>query len=105
MGLHSRLILGNPCLAALSKKNIIFYENKIVPVSQNALHSVKNFTVGPKALAETASCKSADDHTKLWTLERGLALALVPLVPAAFLFPSAAMDYLLAISFTLHAHW
>ncbi len=105
VGLHSRLILGNPCLAALSKKNIIFYENRIVPVSQNALHSVKNFSVGPKALAETASCKSADDHTKLWTLERGLALALVPLVPAAFIFPSAAMDYLLAISFTLHAHW
>ncbi len=106
VGVHSRLILGNPCLAALSKKNSVFYENDVVPVSlQNSHISVKNFTVGPKALAEIASCKSADDHTKLWTIERGLALALVPLVPAAFMFPSAPMDYLLAISFTLHAHW
>ena len=76
-----------------------------MPTSQNALSPVKNFTVGPKALAETASCKSTEDHTKLWTIERGLALALVPLVPAAFIFPTAAMDYMLAFSFTLHAHW
>lgn len=66
---------------------------------------VKNLSIVPARLAETASCKSADDHTKLWTIERGLSLALVPLVPAAFMFPSAAMDYALAISFTLHAHW
>lgn len=80
----------------------MFRENGIVPSSQN---SAKNFMLGHRTLAETASCKSADDHTRLWTIERGLALSLVPLVPAAFIFPSPAMDYLLAISFTLHAHW
>ena len=47
------MILGNPCLAALSKKNSVFYENDVVPVSLHNLHiPVKNFTVGPKALAD-----------------------------------------------------
>ncbi|KAK4009887.1 succinate dehydrogenase [ubiquinone] cytochrome b small subunit A, mitochondrial-like [Daphnia magna] len=102
VGLSNRMTIGNPCLAALSNRNKTFLENRIVPSSQNG---VKKFTVNHKALAETSSCKSADDHTRLWTIERSLALSLVPLVPSAFMFPSAAMDYLLAISFTLHAHW
>lgn len=103
--LGNKLLFSNPCLASLSNKNGIFQEKRILP-STTTPSFVKNLSMGSTLSAiEAASCKSADDHTKLWTIERALSLALVPLVPAAFFFPSAPMDYLLAFSFTLHAHW
>jgi hypothetical protein len=45
------------------------------------------------------------DHTKLWTVERVLSLGLLGVIPAAFIVPSAAMDYLLAVSLVIHSHW
>lgn len=106
MASANRLLLSNPCLAPLSRGKDFISQKNILQVSCVPPSLVKSLSSGSPALSnQVASCKSADDHTKLWTIERGLSLALVPLVPAAFMFPSAAMDYLLAFSFTLHAHW
>jgi len=48
---------------------------------------------------------STGDYAKLWTVERFVAAGMVPLVPAAFYIASPVMDYLLAFTFVLHAHW
>jgi len=45
------------------------------------------------------------DHVTLWTVERVLALGLVPLLPLAIISPCAPFDYLLAFALTLHGHW
>ena len=65
-----------------------------------AAGSIKPFSVSSKAFAQAGSY-----YSKLWTAERALAVAMVPLVPAAFYLANPAMDYLLAFTFTLHAHW
>lgn len=44
-------------------------------------------------------------HTALWTIERAVSLALLGVVPVAFLVPSQTMDALLAVSLVLHSHW
>ncbi|XP_028648669.1 succinate dehydrogenase [ubiquinone] cytochrome b small subunit B, mitochondrial [Erpetoichthys calabaricus] len=40
-----------------------------------------------------------------WTLERSLSLALLGMIPAAYVYPGAVMDYSLAAALTLHGHW
>ncbi|KAM4703331.1 succinate dehydrogenase [ubiquinone] cytochrome b small subunit, mitochondrial [Rhinophrynus dorsalis] len=49
-----------------------------------------------------AGSKAASMH---WTGERALSVALLGLLPAAYLYPGAAMDYSLAAALTLHGHW
>ncbi len=48
---------------------------------------------------------SSGDHVTLWTAERILSGALVPLIPLAALAPSQPVEYLLAFIITLHSHW
>lgn len=43
-------------------------------------------------------------HDKLWLYERILAGGLLALVPAAFIWPSAAGDYLLTTTLLVHAY-
>lgn len=45
------------------------------------------------------------NHTMLWTMEKALTVALIGVIPLAFLIPWKPMDYLLAISVVLHNHW
>ncbi|XP_059477226.1 succinate dehydrogenase [ubiquinone] cytochrome b small subunit, mitochondrial [Neocloeon triangulifer] len=45
------------------------------------------------------------DHVALWTAERVLSVGLLGIIPAAFIVPSATMDYLLAVSLVMHSHW
>jgi len=45
------------------------------------------------------------DHVTLWTAEKIVSGVLVAVVPLAFIFPSAILDYLLAFSITIHSHW
>ncbi|KAM5142315.1 succinate dehydrogenase [ubiquinone] cytochrome b small subunit, mitochondrial [Mantella aurantiaca] len=49
-----------------------------------------------------AGSKGASLH---WTGERVLSAALLGLIPAAYLYPGAAVDYSLAAALTLHGHW
>ncbi|XP_046401816.1 succinate dehydrogenase [ubiquinone] cytochrome b small subunit, mitochondrial [Ischnura elegans] len=60
----------------------------------------KPFSVSPKRLASEAG-----DYSKLWTVERAVAIGLLGLVPAAFVFPSPPMDYILALTMVMHSHW
>lgn len=45
------------------------------------------------------------NHTKLWTIERLLSAGMLGIIPTALIFPSTAMDVLLATSLVLHTHW
>ncbi|XP_053546297.1 succinate dehydrogenase [ubiquinone] cytochrome b small subunit, mitochondrial [Bombina bombina] len=49
-----------------------------------------------------AGSKAASIH---WTSERVLSVALLGLLPAAYLYPGPAIDYSLAAALTLHGHW
>lgn len=49
-----------------------------------------------------AGSKVASLH---WTGERVVSVLLLGLLPAAYLSPSAAVDYTLAATLTLHSHW
>lgn len=51
------------------------------------------------------SSELAEDHVKHWNAERLLSLGLLGIVPAAFAFPSPALDYALALSVVVHTHW
>ncbi|XP_021231475.1 succinate dehydrogenase [ubiquinone] cytochrome b small subunit, mitochondrial [Numida meleagris] len=48
------------------------------------------------------SSKAASLH---WTSERAISVLLLGLLPAAYLYPGAAVDYSLAAALTLHGHW
>uniref|UniRef100_A0A803XKE8 Succinate dehydrogenase [ubiquinone] cytochrome b small subunit n=1 Tax=Meleagris gallopavo TaxID=9103 RepID=A0A803XKE8_MELGA len=48
------------------------------------------------------SSKAASLH---WTSERAVSAFLLGLLPAAYLYPGAAVDYSLAAALTLHGHW
>jgi hypothetical protein len=42
------------------------------------------------------------DH---WKIERVVAVAMLAIIPGSFVFDSAFMNYLLAASLAIHAHW
>lgn len=64
------------------------------------LNNVREFSITPNNRST-----AAHDHAKLWTAERVLSTGLLVVVPAAFMFPSTAMDTLLAVSIVMHNHW
>lgn len=59
-----------------------------------------------KRVISTTSVKNsgAIGHDKLWLYERVLAGGLLALVPAAFIWPTAAGDYLLTTTLLVHAY-
>ena len=54
------------------------------------------------ASSATASSHNASLH---WNIERALAVGLLAIIPGSLILESAATDYLLAASLTLHSHW
>ena len=40
-----------------------------------------------------------------WKVERVLSVAMVGLIPTAFIYPCPVVDYGLAIALPLHGHW
>ncbi|GFR30509.1 succinate dehydrogenase cytochrome b small subunit, mitochondrial [Trichonephila clavata] len=65
----------------------------------------------PTALFSTSHrlCAAAaahdHSHSRIWTAERFLSAALIGILPAAVAFPNPALDYVLALSMTVHVHW
>ncbi|XP_060550984.1 succinate dehydrogenase [ubiquinone] cytochrome b small subunit, mitochondrial [Pantherophis guttatus] len=57
---------------------------------------------GPGGRPSSAGSKAASLH---WTSERAVSILLLGLLPAAYLYPGAAVDYSLAATLTLHGHW
>jgi hypothetical protein len=45
---------------------------------------------------------TGSDH---WKLERVVAVAMLAIIPGSFVFDTAFMNYLLAASLAMHAHW
>ena len=45
---------------------------------------------------------SGSDH---WKIERVVALAMLAIIPGSFVCDSVLMNYLLAASLAIHAHW
>jgi succinate dehydrogenase (ubiquinone) membrane anchor subunit len=68
-----------------------------VPV---CLSVAKSFSISPRR-----EMSAGHDHTKLWTAERFLSLGLLGVIPAAFMVPSPALDYALALAIVMHSHW
>jgi len=68
-------------------------------VGQLGVTATKNIVLIPKRFS------SGGDHVKLWTAEKVVSAAFLPILPLAFLFPSAGLDYLLAFAMTIHSHW
>ena len=104
MASANRFLVSNPQLSCLAAgRRDVKKENNMIIGSNTLLSagSIKPFSVSSKVLMAQAG----SDYSKLWTAERALAVAMVPLVPAAFYIASPTMDYLLAFTFTLHAHW
>ncbi|XP_026564994.1 succinate dehydrogenase [ubiquinone] cytochrome b small subunit, mitochondrial [Pseudonaja textilis] len=62
-------------------------------------HQMRKFHTSPRSLAGS---KAASLH---WTSERAVSILLLGLLPAAYLYPGAAVDYSLAATLTLHGHW
>lgn len=48
---------------------------------------------------------SVHKHDKLWKAERYLSLALLGVLPAAWVIPHPIMDYAVATSLVVHIHW
>ncbi|XP_075147867.1 succinate dehydrogenase [ubiquinone] cytochrome b small subunit, mitochondrial-like [Haematobia irritans] len=74
-------------------KPLSLVKNVATPVTRNIAVSA------PRLSAAGGS------HTALWTIERVVSLALLGVVPLAFMVPSQTMDALLAVSLVLHSHW
>ncbi|KAG8222011.1 hypothetical protein J437_LFUL002772 [Ladona fulva] len=61
---------------------------------------IKKFSVSPRQLSA-----ESHDHSKLWTVERVVAMNTLALVPAAFIFQSPFMDCLISLLLVMHSHW
>ncbi|XP_017471969.1 PREDICTED: succinate dehydrogenase [ubiquinone] cytochrome b small subunit, mitochondrial [Rhagoletis zephyria] len=73
---------------------------KTLTFFKNAQTLQRSFSL---SAAKMAAAKG--NHTPLWTAERLISLALLGVVPGAFIYPSQTLDALLAISVVLHSHW
>ncbi|XP_066999724.2 succinate dehydrogenase [ubiquinone] cytochrome b small subunit, mitochondrial [Anabrus simplex] len=49
--------------------------------------------------------KAHENHSKLWSAERIVALALLGIVPAALVAPSQPLECIMAVSLVMHTHW
>lgn len=65
----------------------------------------KHFSVSPVTKAAPEVEQAGHDHVMHWTAERILSVVLVGAIPAAVAIPHPAMEYLLALSMTVHSHW
>lgn len=55
----------------------------------------------PNPVASMASFTSSDH----WKVERVVAIAMLAIIPGSFVYDSALMNYLLAATMAIHAHW
>ncbi|KAJ9589725.1 hypothetical protein L9F63_017064 [Diploptera punctata] len=64
------------------------------------MQKAKTFSLSPKNMSS-----HGHDHSKMWTIERAVAVSMLGIVPTAFLFPSGLMDTILAVVVVMHNHW
>uniref|UniRef100_A0A1A9W2N4 Succinate dehydrogenase [ubiquinone] cytochrome b small subunit n=1 Tax=Glossina brevipalpis TaxID=37001 RepID=A0A1A9W2N4_9MUSC len=86
---------------------VVAVQGRLIAKPSNVVRCVKSFIPPTRTIAVSAPRMSAagGNHTTLWTLERLVSLALLGVIPAAFLVPSQTLDALMAVSLVLHSHW
>uniref|UniRef100_A0A7R9EIR2 Succinate dehydrogenase [ubiquinone] cytochrome b small subunit n=1 Tax=Timema monikensis TaxID=170555 RepID=A0A7R9EIR2_9NEOP len=99
-------------LASRLLHNSVDLQQSLVPQQSNgvldALKGYKGHLVyykNARGFSTSTPALSSHDHTKLWTAERALSASLLPLFPAALLYPCQALDCALAIILVMHNHW
>ncbi|KAM4015079.1 succinate dehydrogenase [ubiquinone] cytochrome b small subunit, mitochondrial [Anomaloglossus baeobatrachus] len=97
-------------MAALVRVGAVCRAGRVFPFSKSLL--IRPAAVLPQDRSSLPAFP-APSHVRLasgkaslhWTSERAVSLVLLGLIPAAYMYPGAAMDYSLAAALTLHGHW
>jgi len=109
--LLSRLVLargasGNPFGKVTLKSFSSLHISKGTPALLGNLSDSHNKKTLPSKLSiQPARLSSHGDHVALWTAEKIFSGILVPVIPLALMFPTPALDYLMAFVITVHSHW
>jgi len=75
-------------------------------VQGNKLDSKKSLLPSKLSLqVQPSRLSSSGDHVALWTAEKVVSGVLLPVIPLALMFPTPALDYLMAFAITIHSHW
>ena len=70
----------------------------MIPVATGAASQ----TVSLRPPAANMASFTTSDH---WKVERVVTVAMLAIIPGSFVYDSALMNYLLAASMAIHAHW
>ena len=73
----------------------------MIPVAGGA-HIQPAIPVHPQQVSTGLAAINRTDH---WKIERIIAVAMLAIIPGSFVFDSVFMNYLLAASLAIHAHW
>ncbi|XP_048043672.1 succinate dehydrogenase [ubiquinone] cytochrome b small subunit A, mitochondrial-like isoform X3 [Megalobrama amblycephala] len=86
------------CNTHLSRGLVAYQKNRDVEPFRSA-------AVRIHAASSHSTVLSSRAASKHWTGERVLSIALLGMVPAAYLCPGPVVDYSIAAALTLHGHW
>ena len=56
-------------------------------------------------LISKRALSASHNHGKLWVFEKVVTIGMIGVIPAAFMYQSSILDYLLALSLVAHCHW
>ncbi|KAK7084289.1 hypothetical protein SK128_017761 [Halocaridina rubra] len=81
-----------------------------VPSTQTACKALvpyqsKSFSLTSQRKAAPEIEQAGHDHVLHWTAERILSGILMGAIPLAIVYPTPSVEYVLALSMTLHSHW
>jgi len=90
-----------PTQVSVSAVNTLSSKCKTLVLHQPA----KTFSVSSVSSAAPEIEQAGHDHVMHWNAERILSVFLLGAIPAAVVFPSSALEYIVALSLTVHSHW
>jgi hypothetical protein len=65
--------------------------------------AVRGFSTSDVMKAKPAGAHG--DHTKLWTLEKGVAAGILVALPLGIMYPNILFDLIMAVGVVMHTHW
>ncbi|XP_044729997.1 succinate dehydrogenase [ubiquinone] cytochrome b small subunit, mitochondrial [Chrysoperla carnea] len=101
LGAKSLRCSSNTLIQNVNKSKIMFVNTSkslLTPKNSQIITSIRNIQLSPKRM-------SAMDHSKLWTIERLLAVGLLVTLPIAIAVPNPVLDTIAAISIVMHQYW
>ncbi|CAJ0954452.1 unnamed protein product [Ranitomeya imitator] len=93
-------------MAALVRVGAVCRAGRVFPFSKSLL--IRPAAILPQDRSSLPASPGRPASTKAslhWTGERAVSVVLLGLIPAAYMYPGAAMDYSLAAALALHGHW